>query len=232
MDANVSQLKRVSSSVLQIDWGEKVLMQFAGVQKKVASEVIGFDKDKFILLRLPVIPGLNNYITPGSVVSIRYMHSSRIFYGFSASIAGAIASPFPLLFINYPSTVEMLPLRKHERMDCLIKATLYHNAESYLAVILNLSEGGCRLMLEALDNSIEQTVPDMVQGAAAICQFKLPGEQEEIIVNSVIRGRFEINNRITFGLQFIDIDNDFHKCISRYINKFHEYTKDMHKVGL
>ena len=232
METNASQLKKVSSSALQLEWGERVLMQFAGVPKKVTSEVVGLDKDKFILLRLPSMPGLSNYITPGSMVSIRYMHSSRIFYGFSASIAGVIASPFPLLFLNYPTTVKMLPLRKHERMDCFIKATIYHNAESYPTVILNLSEGGCRLMLEVLDSAAAQSVPDMVQGAEVICQYKLPGEQEEIIVNSVIRGRFEVNNHITFGLQFIDIDQDFHKCISRYINKFYEYTKDIHKAGL
>lgn len=228
---NTSQLKRASSAALQLDWGEKVLMQFAGVPKKVTSEVVGLDKDKFILVRLPNMLGLRNVISPGGAVTVRYMHSSRVFFGFSATIAGVITNPFPLLFLNYPKMIEMLPLRKHERLDCFIKANMYYNAEDYPAAILNLSEGGCRLMLDPLPaDKTGQAAPDMVQGSEVLCQFKLPGEQEDIFANAVVRSRFEVNSRITLGLQFIDMDMDFHKGITSYINNLQEYAKDIEKA--
>ena len=51
-----------------------------------------------------------------------------------------------MCFLTYPSAVEAVNLRKVQRMDCLLPASVKTDRGEHKAVIVDISLGGCRIL--------------------------------------------------------------------------------------
>ncbi len=220
MDIDLSKVERRDAQDLDITLGARVVLQMVGVGKKFATEFVGMERGKFILLRLPPQQGLRQVLTVDESVTIRYMHDQSLLYGFSASVAAVITSPAPLLFLSYPKTVEVLSLRRHQRVNCLVPIVTYFEGEEYRGQLLNISNSGCMFLM---DNAEEAPAPPYVMKDEIFCQFRLPGADNDLYARGLVKNVGEFKGKQSFGLEFLDVDQEIEQTIIAYIHNVQEY---------
>ena len=113
----------------------------------LATRVLGWQKDVFLMTHAIYVNGQPAKLTNGDHCKIRFLKDG-IAYGFESEIISILFFPFPLMFLKYPTTVETLQLRVSPRCKVDLPATFTDAAGNVIAsdaVLLDLSEGGCGL---------------------------------------------------------------------------------------
>jgi hypothetical protein len=127
--------------------GQQVSLKFGMDDKQLFCICQGVSTGQFIVTQIPVAPGIDQKLTPGNSVVIRFIESGMV-CGFKARILQAITMPFRLIFFNYPDSLELLNLRASKRVPLNIDATLRINDKDFEGTIRNLSVGGCFFVAE------------------------------------------------------------------------------------
>jgi len=102
---------RREGSALGVVIGTKMLVEPAGMGDRFKSEFVGMVRGGFIIVRVPRIPGINEFLYVEKKVTVRYVHGGNV-YGFESEVLMNQSGPFRLLFLRYPDTVEILNLRR------------------------------------------------------------------------------------------------------------------------
>jgi hypothetical protein len=124
--------------------GEKIVVQLENVDKKIHCICRGSFYGKYLIIQPPAIDHLDLVFTPDSKIIVRYLSDGSV-YGFKTFVIETISKPYRLVFIGYPSELDLLSLRNHERVDVFIKSQLEIYDMTVPGVILDLSCGGCLL---------------------------------------------------------------------------------------
>jgi hypothetical protein len=127
--------------------GQQVSLKFGKEDKQLFCFCQGVSTGQFILTQIPVAPDIDQKLTPGNSVVIRFIESGMV-CGFKTRILQAITMPFRLIFLNYPDSIELLNLRASKRVPLNISAVLRMNDKNYEGTIRNLSVGGCFFVTE------------------------------------------------------------------------------------
>ncbi|MEW6264653.1 MAG: flagellar brake protein [Thermodesulfobacteriota bacterium] len=122
----------------------------------------GYKNKDYLILDHPVKEGKLAPIADDTPCIIRFIHEGNII-GFRSRVLGVIRTPYPLIFLRYPQSVEMSRLRKFDRYPVKIEVVcaprkLNGLVDSYPRDnILNLSAGGCQI--EAFEHFLrDQTI--------------------------------------------------------------------------
>ncbi len=87
-------------------------------------------------------------------VIVRMVEAGKA-YGFETVISHMISEPVPMVFLALPAGVEVVNLRKAERMDVFVPVDVRHEAEKggsaadtriLQGYLTNISSGGCRVL--------------------------------------------------------------------------------------
>ena len=204
---------------LDIKLGATLLMETIGLRKRFKSQFIGMDRGRFIIARLPANPEIRQQLNIGSELTTRYLHAGGKIYGFQTSVLAMEVRPFPLLFLKYPESVEVLSLRRFERVQCFTPATLFHQSKELKAVIVDISAGGMCLVMDL--NGQEPT--EMEAEQELMCRFKLFFSEEETFIKAVIRNVEKDGDKMTIGLSFNEVSKEIQKSIQDYVRNVKEF---------
>jgi hypothetical protein len=127
--------------------GQQLSLKFGKDDKQLFCICQGVSSGQFILTQIPVAPDIEQKLTPGNSVVIRFVESGMV-CGFKTKIRQAITMPFRLIFFHYPDSLELLNLRASKRVPLNINATIRVNDTSFEGSIRNLSVGGCFFVAE------------------------------------------------------------------------------------
>ena len=125
------------------DVGDELLIQIEGTKIRFKSNLVGVERDAYLIVKTPNMPGIGNKITAGDTVIVRYLSEGSVF-GFESVIEGSIVRPARLIFIKYPKFVECKSIRRFKRISCNIPATGDINGAEFKGMIVDISKGGCR----------------------------------------------------------------------------------------
>ena len=220
MDIDLSKVERRDAQSLDITLGARVVLQIVGVGKKFATEFVGMERGKFILLRLPPQQGLRQVLTVDETVTIRYMHDQSLLFGFTSSVVAVITSPAPLLFLSYPKTVEVLSLRRHQRVNCLVPIVTYFEGEEYCGQVLNISNSGCMFLV---DNAEDAPPPPYAVEDEIFCQFRMPGAENDLYARGLVKNIGKFKGKQSIGVEFQDMDEEIEQTIVTYVQNVQEY---------
>ena len=194
----------VGGRALNIGIGTRMQFQLGGKghEFKAAGVLAGMISDEYLMIRVPAIPGILSRLNEDDLIVVRYVYAGNV-YGFNSTIVNYIQKPALIVFLTYPATVETVNLRKAQRVECLLPATVKTERGDYKAVIVDISQGGCRVCLdpgasESVSFDIDQTI---------WLSFHLAGIAEEQVINGKIRVLKKDSQLSEMGIQF-DQENE------------------------
>lgn len=216
---------RREGSAMNIVIGTRMLVEPAGMGDRFKTDFVGMVRGQFILVRIPRIPGLNEFLYVEKRVTVRYVHEGNV-YGFESQVIWNQATPYRLLFLRYPVTVEILNLRRCQRVDCYtpVRIGLEEGGQytEYEGMMLNLSCGGCQLVLDAGEGAM----PPVAVDTELKVSFKLFGTDKDVTFTGRAKNINVSKQRMYLGLMYDELPADVRKAIDDYVNNVSEYLQD------
>ncbi|GAB7022080.1 flagellar brake protein [Salidesulfovibrio brasiliensis] len=208
------QITKMPGVNLEVALGADIVVKFPGVPQGYRGRIVGFDPYEYIASNVRLPSSVRQSLSYKGSVVIKYVHEGTV-YGFESVVLNHITRPAPLLFFDYPDTIEKLDLRKSSRTNCNIDGTLHTSEADYDCLVVNASETGCRLSVavksrDALTRA--QVDDDMVVSLALgnLGNLKLP---------IVIRNIETSHGVILLGCMFTDINEEEQQLITAYVER-------------
>ena len=204
----------VENRALNIGIGTRMQFQLGekGQEFKAAGFLAGMISDEYLMIRVPAIPGILSRLNENDLIVVRYVYAGNV-YGFNSTISNYIQKPALIVFLPYPAAVEIVNLRKAQRVECLFPATVKTDKGDYKAVIVDISQGGCRICLD--HGASQSSLFDIDQTIGL--SFHLPGMAEEQVIESRIRVLKKDAQLSEMGIKFNEEDKDVLNNVKQYI---------------
>lgn len=203
--------RRVSGEELRLDCGQEIFLQAAGERARLRCTYLGRRNREYIIVDPPPVPDFRTRFAPGVKVTARLL-SEGTAYGFVSYILHTTLKPSPLLFLDYPYTMESVSLRSCERVEAFVPARLALDEGAAHGVITDLSCSGCQFAAD-LEAAPEVLTP-LASGASALLSFSTAdGDAVADLPASVLKVRRE-RGTIYLGLNFEDIGREDEDAIA------------------
>jgi c-di-GMP-binding flagellar brake protein YcgR len=191
-----------------------VVLQFARDGAKFASRIVGMEPYTFIIVKMPLAPGIRAMLFPGQGLTLRF-ECDGVIYGFDTEIVTYVTKPAPLLILAYPVSMEKIELRRFKRLTCLLPVRLENEFAHSLAFMVDISRGGCRLIIDK--NDIEGVFNVMTGDAVRIQSLPelFGGRDLEAAVANVVQK----NDKAILGAAFAANDPEMEQLIERFISR-------------
>jgi len=115
----------------------------------IRSTILGWEKDRFILVRLPSVQGQKSGVGSGESCLVRFLMEESA-YGFASEVLRIQYHPSPLMFLKFPEQIEQVAFRKSKRFVTNISGK-FLDAErkvSTSVVVQDFSDKGCLIRLD------------------------------------------------------------------------------------
>lgn len=148
-------------------------MESGGALDRIKCHAVGYLKDEYVVLKLPLVPGIRTRVPEGSMLTFRYLQRGRLIT-FRSVVKHYIATPYSLLFVTYPHRFEQHDLRREQRFTCNFPAILSFSEREYKGLLLDFSTGGCRFFFDA-----QYTTPpvNLRKGSRVRGEFRPPNSE-------------------------------------------------------
>ncbi len=214
-------VKRSSGVNVELRQGMNVVIQFSRDGKKYSSKIVGVDPYNFIITKMPLAPGISKMLFPGEGITLKY-ECDGIIYGFDTEIVNFVLKPIPLLILAYPVSTEKIELRRYKRLPCLIPVHMENEYERNLAFMVDISQGGCRLVLDK--NNSEGVLNVMTGDTLTIHPVvELFGADT---VNAIVANAAQKDRNIIFGTAFQIEDPELSKRIVEFVERIAGILKE------
>lgn len=197
---------------LHLGVGEKLLINFPGETDNIKTELIGYSNNNFLIILSPLIPGIRQKVLENREITVRYFSEGTV-YGFRSSLITYLSKPEPILFISYPTNVEIMELRKNRRINCNIPAKIYHQDQDYQGLILDISIQGCRIFIDGLKKS---EINKFEQDTPIYLVLSMLAEKDNVQIKGIIKNVNNQQNSLFLGIQF-DSQSESLKPVSDYL---------------
>ena len=161
-------------------------------------EYIGVVHYKFIVIRLPSVPGLINILLPKTIVEVQYQMDGSV-HSFFAEVEGHATRPTFLLFVSYPDRLTILDIREHNRVACTLPCVLHNPQGAISGMIADLSMGGCRVIIPRTGNP---NIKDVVAGVALVLTTSLNPTCTPVPVTATVRSAEFAGPCLSCGMVF------------------------------
>jgi hypothetical protein len=187
----------------------------------VMTSLVGMAEGLHLIIKTPPLPEIATKLYVKNIIIVRYFHAGQVF-GFRATLMSLIKEPFRLCILSYPTSVEIINLRKHDRIYCMIPAEIKLPGGFYGGLVEDISVGGCSF---ELNTPADGKFPPLKIGEEVLIILDLPGNPRKVVINIVIRTMKMDSQTMKLGAQFLKsfsdgADADPHAAISEYIAAF------------
>ena len=161
-------------------------------------EYIGVVHYKFIVIRLPSVPGLINILLPKTVVEVQYQTDGSV-HSFYAEVEGHATKPAFMLFVSYPDRLTILDIREHNRISCTLPCVLHSPQGTINGIIADLSRGGCRVVISRSGNAMHK---EIAAGTTLVLTTSFNPTGSPIPVTSTVRSVEPVGACLSMGMVF------------------------------
>lgn len=218
---DTSRVERICKTELDIPIGAEVVIHALEQGIRFQSTFIGLIKNEYLLVHQP--PSLRKiHLSANEQLAVRYISGSLVF-GFSSSLASAITTPYPILFLDHPECYEILNLRQDDRVQCFLPITIFKDSQEEQGKLTDISKSGCRIILEPPQKN--SAFADLAVATEIFCTLQLPDNEENLYAKGLIRLVEQQKNKIRLGVQFIDLEENVQDAIERHVATTLEYLE-------
>lgn len=212
-------MKKQIKQPLDIRIGEKMLVDVEGTGKRFWTEAYGMVHDKYLLLRHPMNVTFKDLLNQDQPITARYMDAQGSIYGFKSTVVATIPRPAAILVITHPFMIESVNLRRYDRVQCFLPATLFHEGQELAGYIVNLSAGGAKFVRQVEEGKDL----DLPKNSEAFCQYSVPGVENCLYARSIIKSTTQVDTKVVIGLKFEDLEEDSNRIITEYVQQATEF---------
>jgi c-di-GMP-binding flagellar brake protein YcgR len=203
------RVSRASASELTLEMGGRVALGTGKPGEKLQGTLVGVSDNEFLILRLPVMAGLANRYRSGDEVVVRCLSGGCVF-GFRTSMLAITMKPAPLMYLEYPYTVEKLDLREHKRVSCALPGRAHTRHGVFPMLVLDLSLGGCMASLEA---ARQPEAPRCGPGDLVVLET-IMADGPGLYAGTVRTARDKCGKRL-LGIQFLDLEEPARDAVAQ-----------------
>ena len=202
--------------------GTVMLAKFARTTTPFKGTFIGMEPGSFFILRLPTGAGVHDHLFEGNQVVVKHLHDG-IVYGFRSSVMAYLYKKGVILvLLDYPSSLETHELRKEQRVDFLVPATLSSEEGSVEGFVLDISPSGCRF---AMDPSFESSPIDFDLIKEVTINFEIIGVQGAKQFNCRVKSIIQNHPPISLGLEFDQVERSITGGIRKYVQQVSRFLE-------
>jgi c-di-GMP-binding flagellar brake protein YcgR len=178
-------------------------------------KLIGFVKNKSILVTAPIIDGKGALIRDGQTFIVRAFPGKKA-YAFTASALKSVFSPHPYLHLSYPKLVRCTAIRQGSRASVKIIAsvTVGNPEQTAAATLSDLSMGGSSGIIKK---------PLGKKNDTGIMKFKVnaAGNDEYLSLNVILRSISPTDNTDEYrhGFEFVDVSTQSKLILSAFVHQ-------------
>ena len=174
-----------NSAILSLNVGTRV--QLRGLDDPGGTEhfssLIGYVKDEFLLVKLPVVRGSPFIFYDGIQILVRAFTGTTI-HTFRSTVTRTLLSPCYYMHLSYPTKVSGATLRSALRVKVRIPARIEYMPPGKAAAVLE----GLLVNLSISGASVEcGVVVPVGQNLRCIFQINIDGVEQDIGVEAVVR---------------------------------------------
>jgi hypothetical protein len=126
--------------------GTSLALEIDGVAERLSGILVGIVPGECLIVR-GQFESLEGQGAEGRTITVQYSREGAA-NSFASEFMGAITTPLELAFIAYPEEIEAIELRAHKRRECFLPAELVVRNEIYAGAIQDISEKGCKFILD------------------------------------------------------------------------------------
>jgi len=188
----------------------------------VLSSLVGMEDGLHLIIKTPPMAEIATKLFQKNIIIIRYFHAGQVF-GFRSTLLSIIKEPFRLCILSYPTSIETLNIRQHDRIYCLLPAEIKLPQGRYEGLLEDVSMGGCCFVLNIPQDG---KFPSIKIGDETLLFFNLSENMERVFFNIIVRSiRCDIQT-MRLGVQFLkslhgNKDAASFAAVSNYIATFH-----------
>lgn len=216
-----SQALQEKGKNLAMRLGERLNIEIQSTGERLWGELVGFKAEVFLLVWLPSFLHHRLALAADNTVTVRGMNKDFQLCGFRTTIIKTLLTPAPLLFLKFPDLFEIIFLRRHDRVGCLLPAVVRKDGREQKSMIINLSLGGARIVL---DQHNSQDSMDAVKGQEITLFFSLIDGGAELTAKAVVHQIYDFEGKFSLGLEFVELIGDSKTRINEYIASIQAYS--------
>lgn len=207
-------------SLNMIEAGTKIVLEINGMPDRLHSFFVGYINKRCVIVMLPMVPEVNRnllleHVYTGNRVTVRFIRSGSVF-GFQSAITYFSFTPYPLLFLEHPTSIERHNLRKDRRVSCLFPVIATCKEKEHHGVLSNISQSGGRAFFPGNGSrEIKLEIDDQLHLKCPILF-----ESRDVAVLATIKRVSTDKEKVELGLKFSKVAEE----IDRRINTFIEQT--------
>ncbi len=178
-------------------------------------KLVGFVKNKSILVTAPVIEGKGALIRDGQTFIVRAFPGKKA-YAFTASALKSVFSPHAYLHLSYPKLVRCTAIRQGSRaaVKIIASVTIGSPEQTAAATLSDLSMGGSSGVIKK---------PLGKKNDTGIIKFKVnaAGNDEYLSLNIILRSISPTENTDEYrhGFEFVDVSTQSKLILSAFVHQ-------------
>ena len=175
------------------------------------STVIGYVKDEYLIVKIPMENGASIVLNEGDKLTIRVFSGVTV-CSFSCSVLRIFGRPLNYVHLSFPDTIQGTSLRTAMRVKVEIPAQLsYRDVAAVPVFIVNLSVSGALIeapsMLTPDDEGVALSFTLLVQPNKHQMRVNTRARIQNVSVGKPSNGHAaEVAEIYTYGVQFIDLE--------------------------
>lgn len=181
----------------QLEVGTRVQLQLEGRVNPLDGVLVGRERNRVLMFRIPVASQLEEGVQPGDAVTGKYLQAGTL-YKFRSVLLKTAQHPYALVIIAYPREISATELPEETRLDCSIRAKTFIGNELYPGTVIDLRGDGCRVVVEC-----PRQVVTIHENISISVEFSQEDALEPMV--ATVRGVEEDPDRVVVDVQFVYI---------------------------
>ncbi|WP_027184465.1 PilZ domain-containing protein [Desulfovibrio inopinatus] len=209
------EVDRYEASSLTFSPGARAIIEdLSGGSGKLHVEVVGAKQCHYILFHYPKSLSDKFALEDNAPVLVRSMCRNHHLCAFRTTVIKNLKAPVRLLILRYPEQFDALNMRRYDRIESVVRVEIFFQGNDYKGVIVNLSRGGCRIIVRS-EPGVE--LPTLNKDNEVFLIFTLPGHDEELTVAGQCREVNLSGERLSVGIAFMFLPDKMAQIIDDFV---------------
>ena len=191
-------------------------------REKLTSCFRGYKGKEYIILDAPLRGGVPLNLGENTPCVVRFIYEGQI-VGFKTYVLAQTRTPYPLVFLSFPDSVETSDIRKSQRYPVRINSVvaprkLNGAAENYpVSYVLNVSAGGC----------LVETAEPFSLGQTLFATIYLPDSLKVNDLETIVKRCVKKGDNFRLGLEFADVLDYGYEQIQTFLQSLEAFQGKM-----
>ena len=196
---------------IHLEAGLPILIELSG-SISLDTHVIGFESGGYIIVKSGNAKNRPE-INVKSPCSAKLLYEGTV-YTFNSEVLSVLTSPAQLIFLKYPSNIEVVQLRRDKRFRANLPAVFKNNTQNFIirqVTLTDISMQGCRIRLPEGTKHPDFMVDD-------ICKVSFIVMYKYFEVLCIVKNIYEGDNVTCIGMEFTEIKEPCKELLKGMIN--------------